>query len=200
MPSPSAPVLLRESRPPPLAGAAVALLAVAAATGLIYPLKGVAPAVSLGVVYLPAILLISAYWGLGLGLLTSLASAAAFNFFHIPPVGHFTIADGRNWVALSAFFIVAAVTSTVAELARNRAVEAESRRREADLAAELARGLLAGAATDQVLGTTARRVAEALTLPLGGDRARCGGRWSAATRPRPARPPAAPDRHAARPR
>jgi two-component system, OmpR family, sensor histidine kinase KdpD len=158
------PLLLRETRPSLLAGAGVALLAVAAATGLIYPLKGVAPAVSLGVVYLPAVLLISAYWGLGLGLATSLASAAAFNFFHIPPVGHFTIADGRNWVALAAFVSVAAVTSSVAELARSRAVEAESRRREADLAADLARSLLAGAATDQALATTARRVAEVLNL------------------------------------
>ena len=39
--------------------------------------ESIAPAVSLSVVYLPAVLVIAAYWGLGLGLLTSLASAAA---------------------------------------------------------------------------------------------------------------------------
>lgn len=140
------------------------VLAVVAATGAIYPLKAIAPAVSLSVVYLPAVLLISAYWGLGLGLLTSVASATAFNFFHIPPVGRFTIADGRNWVALAAFTIVAAVVSTMAELARGRALEAERGRREADLAAGLARELLAGARTREALGSTARRVAEALTI------------------------------------
>ncbi len=43
-----------------------------------------------------AVLLISTYWGLGLGLLTALASALAFNFFHIPPTGHFTIADAAE--------------------------------------------------------------------------------------------------------
>jgi two-component system, OmpR family, sensor histidine kinase KdpD len=159
------PFLLRTQRPSTAAGIAAAVGAVAAATALVYPLKTIAPALSLGLVYLPAVLLVSAYWGLGLGLLTSLVSAAAFNFFHIPPVGHFTIADGRNWVALGAFFTVAAVTSTVAELARTRAIEAESRRREADLAANLARELLAGAATSEALGTTARRVAEVLNLP-----------------------------------
>jgi two-component system, OmpR family, sensor histidine kinase KdpD len=158
------PFLLRTQRPSTAAGIAAAVGAVAAATALVYPLKTIAPALSLGLVYLPAVLLVSAYWGLGLGLLTSLVSAAAFNFFHIPPVGHFTIADGRNWVALGAFFTVAAVTSTVAELARTRAIEAESRRREADLAANLARELLAGAATPEALGTTARRVAEVLNL------------------------------------
>jgi two-component system sensor histidine kinase KdpD len=144
---------------------AVALVSVAAATMAIYPLKAVAPAVSLSVVYLPAVLLISAYWGLALGLLTSLASAAAFNFFHIPPVGQFTIADGRNWVALAAFTTVAAVVSTMADLARGRALDAERRRGEADLAAGLARELLAGGRTREALGTTARRVAEALVIP-----------------------------------
>ncbi len=36
----------------------------------------------------------------GSALLTAFASAAAFNFFHIPPTGEFTIADAENWVAL----------------------------------------------------------------------------------------------------
>ncbi len=147
------------------AGAAVALLAVALATAAIYPLKQIAPVVSLSVVYLPAVLLVSAYWGLVLGLATSLLSAAAFNFFHLPPVGRFTIADSRNWVALAAFTIVAVVVSTVAELARNRALEVEQRRAEADLAAALARELLAGSDTRTALGVASHRIAEALAIP-----------------------------------
>ncbi len=143
----------------------MAAFAVVIATATIYPLKHVAPAVSLSVVYLPAVLLISAYWGLPLGLLTSIASALAFNFFHIPPVGRFTIADSRNWVALAAFVLVAAVVSTTADVARGRALEAERRRGEADLAAGLARELLAGAQTRAALGTTARRLAEAMVMP-----------------------------------
>jgi two-component system sensor histidine kinase KdpD len=142
----------------------VAAFAVAAATAAIYPLKAVAPAVSLSVVYLPAVLLVSAYWGLALGLVTSVASAAAFNFFHIRPVGQFTIANGRDLVALAAFMTVAAVVSAMAEMARSRAYEAERRRAEADLAARLAEELLAGAATREALGATARSIAEALAI------------------------------------
>ena len=152
-------------RPPVWAGLAFAALAVAVATAAIYPLKAVAPAVSLSVVYLPAVLLVSAYWGLALGLLTSVASAAAFNFFHIPPVGRFTIADSRNWVALAAFTIAAAAVSTLANIARSRALEASRRRQEADIAAGLARELLAGAQTREALGVTARRVATAMMMP-----------------------------------
>jgi two-component system sensor histidine kinase KdpD len=155
---------LAHARPRRLAGVAVAVLAVAAATAAIYLLKRVAPPVSLSVVYLPAVLLVSAYWGLGLGLGTSLLSAAAFGFFHLPPTGRFTISDSRNWVALAAFITIAAVVSTIAELARGRALEAERRRAEADLAAALARELLSGSATADALGVTARRVAEALAI------------------------------------
>jgi K+-sensing histidine kinase KdpD len=80
-------------RPRPELGVAVAVVMVTAATAAIYLLKQLAPVVSLSVVYLLAVLLVSAYWGLVLGVATSLLSAAAFNFFHIPPTGHFTIAD-----------------------------------------------------------------------------------------------------------
>jgi two-component system sensor histidine kinase KdpD len=159
------PTRLRGTRPDRRLGVAVSIIAVAAATGVIYPLKQIEPVVSLSVVYLPAVLLVSVYWGLALGLGSALLSAAAFNFFHIPPVGHFTISDNRNWVALGSFTIVAVVVSTIAELARSWALEAERRRHQADLAAELARELLGEAETREALGATAHRVAHALGIP-----------------------------------
>ncbi len=151
-------------RPPTWVGVAVAVASVALTTGAIYLLKKIAPVVSLSVVYLPAVLLVSVYWGFLLGLATSLVSAAAFNFFHIPPIGRFTISDSRNWVALTAFVLVSAVVSGIAELARTRAVEAERRRGEADLAAGLARELLAGADTRAALRTAGHRVSAALAI------------------------------------
>ncbi len=120
-------------------GLLATLAAVAAGTLVVYLLKPAAPVVSLGVVYLPAILLISVVWGLRLGLLASVASTVAFNFFHIPPLHRFEIGSEQNWVALAAFAIVAVVSSAVAGLARAQALEAERRREQADRAlAELA--------------------------------------------------------------
>lgn len=162
--APPRPGTLRASRPRSGLGVAASVLSVAAATAAIYALKGLAPVVSLSVVYLPAVLLVSAYWGLPLGLFTALLSAAAFNFFHLPPVGRFTISDSRNWVALAAFTVVAVAVGAIAELARSRALEADRRRAEADLAAALARELLGGAETGRALAPSARRVAEALGL------------------------------------
>jgi K+-sensing histidine kinase KdpD len=121
---------------PPAVGWGLLAVAVAVAGGtlLIVPLKSVAPVLSLGLVFIPAILLISMVWGLGLGLVASLASAIAFNFFHIPPLYRLTIASEENWVALATFAIVAIASSSVANLARERAIEAERRRAEADMA------------------------------------------------------------------
>jgi K+-sensing histidine kinase KdpD len=120
--------------PPAWLGVLTTFAAVALGTLLVYPLKSIAPVVSLGVVYLPAILLISIVWGLRLGLLASVASAVAFNYFQLPPLHRLTIADEENWVALIAFVVVAAISSTVAGLARAQAVEAERRREDADRA------------------------------------------------------------------
>jgi two-component system sensor histidine kinase KdpD len=151
-------------RPPLLAGVALAFTLIAVETLLLYPLGEVAPSVSLGVVYLVGVLLVSIVWGAWLGVATSLVSAAAFNFFHIPPTGRFTIAEAENWVALVVFLITAVVAAAVAEAARLRAQEAEQRKREADLAAELARVLLGAAELSHALGPAAQRIARALGL------------------------------------
>jgi signal transduction histidine kinase len=58
---------------------AAATVAVAVCTALIYPLKHLAPVDSLGVVYVVAVLLVSATWGLPLGVITALGSVLAFD-------------------------------------------------------------------------------------------------------------------------
>jgi two-component system, OmpR family, sensor histidine kinase KdpD len=148
----------------PTLGAIVAAGALTLTTLLLYPLSEIAPPVSLGVLYLLAVLLVSTLWGLRLGLATGVAAAAAFNFFHIPPTGRFTIAEAENWVALLVFLVAAVVASSLSELARQRADEAEQRRREADLAAELARLLLGSPEPRSALAAAAKRIAEALRI------------------------------------
>jgi two-component system sensor histidine kinase KdpD len=139
--------------------------AIAAVTAALFPLKTVAPVTSLAVLYLLAVLVVATFWGALLGVATALAAATAFNFFHLPPTGRFTIADDRNWAALVIFLVVALTVSTVAEAARAGEAEARERRREADLGAELARLLLGGEALDSALGTMAQRVAAVLGTP-----------------------------------
>jgi len=142
----------------------VALLAVVLTTLVLYPLREVAPAVSLGVLYLLGVMLVASIWGLWFGVLTAVAGAAAYNFFHIPTTGRLTISEGENWVALGVFFLAAVFVSELAQRARRRAGEAEQRRREADLAAEMAQLLLRGNDLGESLVAVGRRVAQALGL------------------------------------
>ncbi len=146
-------------------GVLAAGVLVAISTGLVYPLKQVTSVSSLGVVYLLAVVIVSAFWGAWLGVATAVLSAAAFNFFHIPPVGRFTVADSRNWIALVTFFVAAIVTSTVSERARMRAIEAERRRAEADLTAAMAQLLLPRTGVEDALALIGRRLAQVFELP-----------------------------------
>ena len=152
----------------------------ALATLLVYPLKSLAPAVSLGVVYIPGVLFVATFWGWRIGLLAAVASALAFNWFHIPPTGRFDVAANRDAVALVTFAIVAAIGSAVAEMARARAAEAERRREETDavlaelreLAAERdrieAEAIEAGALrrSDELKTSLLRSVSHDLRTPL----------------------------------
>jgi signal transduction histidine kinase len=124
-------------------------VAVAIGTALIYPLKQVAPVDSLAVVYMVAVLLISATWGLWLGVIAALASVLAFDYFQLPPVGSLSLHDGKDWVASAAFVIAATVGGYVARVAYSRSELIASRARiiaAADAARErLARDLHDGA-------------------------------------------------------
>ena len=159
------PRVLQAARPAAATGVLVVLGGVAAVTALLYPLSDAAPRASLGVLYLLVVLVASTWWGMWLGVGAAVLSAAAYNWFHIPPTGRFTVAQSENLVALATFVVVAVVTSAISDLARQRAAEADARRREADLAAEMARALLGGDDLAAGLAHTAQRVALALDSP-----------------------------------
>jgi two-component system, OmpR family, sensor histidine kinase KdpD len=150
------------ARPSWARGVAATAAGLALATGAIALLEHHAPVVSLSVVYLIPVLAVSAYWGVVLGAGSSVLGALAFNFFFLEPTGRLTIADSRNWVALLAYLVVALVTSTMAETTRARAAEAEARRSEADLGAELARTLLGAPRLPEALALVSHRLAELL--------------------------------------
>ena len=123
----------------PLAGTVAVL---AAATGLVYALRPVAPTLSLGVVYTPAVLVVAVLYGMAWAIVASVAAMVAFNFLFLPPVGTLTLADGRNWTALAVYLVTGVIASELATRARRRAAEAQQREREAALLADAAAELL----------------------------------------------------------
>ncbi len=77
-----------------------------------------------------AILAVSTIWGFAVSAFMSIAAMLAFNYFFLPPVGTFTIADPQNWAALFAFLASSLIASQLAARVRKEADEAQRRRHE----------------------------------------------------------------------
>src|SRR5579862_7002809 len=114
--------------------------------------------------FLVVVLLTSAYWGLRYALVLAVGATAAFNFFFLPPVGTFTIADPQNWVALFAFLVTALVASNLAERARREADGAKQRRREVERLFGLSQRLLASENVLELLNALPKYVQETFSV------------------------------------
>ena len=87
---------------------------------------------TVGFTFLLLILIVSAVWGLRYSIFLAVLSTLAYNYFFLPPILRFTIADPQNWVALLAFLFTAIVASELSERARREAAESNRRRREVE--------------------------------------------------------------------
>ena len=136
---------------------AVALVSVA-----VWLLEPLAPVLSLGVLYLFAVLPVAAIWGLPFAVPVSIVSMLVFNWLFLPPTHTFRLADSSNWVALAVYLVTAISVSGLSARARRRASEAEQRRREALLAADVSALLLEGHELGPRLELVSSRVARLL--------------------------------------
>src|SRR6266566_3620259 len=92
--------------------------------------------------FLLAILAVSAVWGMAVSVFMSVLAMMSFNYFFLPPVGAFTVADPQNWVALFAFLITSITGSQLSSRIRKEADEAHQRRREVERLYGFSRHLL----------------------------------------------------------
>jgi len=137
--------------------------ALAAITAIYRHLFRVNPT-SAALTFLILVLLSSAYWGFRVALVLSLVATAIFNFFFLPPVGTFTIADPQNWVALIAFLVTALVASDLSERARRQAEQANRRRRELERLYAFSQSLLTNDNVLQLLNRIPENLASTFGL------------------------------------
>ncbi len=119
---------------------------------------------TVALMFLVMVLLTSAYWGLRYALAMAVIATAAFNFFFLPPMGTFTIADPQNWVALFAFLVTALVASNLAERVRREAEGAKQRRREVERLYGLSQRLLASDNALELLNALPKYVQETFSV------------------------------------
>jgi two-component system, OmpR family, sensor histidine kinase KdpD len=82
---------------------------------------------NVALVFLTGVLASAVTYGLWPALFTSIASALAYNFFFLPPLYTFSIADRNNVVALFFFVVVAVIASNLAARLRAQSVAARDR-------------------------------------------------------------------------
>lgn len=120
---------------------------------------------TVALMFLVAVLLASAYWGLRYALVLALIATAAFNFFFLPPIGTLTVADPQNWVALLAFLVTALVASNLAERVRREAEGARQRRREVERLYSLSQRLLASENVLELLNALPVYIQQTFSVP-----------------------------------
>ena len=114
--------------------------------------------------FLLVVLGVASRWGLTLATTTAIAATLAFNYFFLPPIGKFTIADPQNWIALGAFLISAIVASRLSERARRETLNATRRRKEVERLYFLSQRLLATDNVMELLNSIPRYVCDAFGL------------------------------------
>jgi two-component system sensor histidine kinase KdpD len=137
----------------------MSLLVVAAALGVaefIQPHFGIE---NVDLVFLTAVVSVAVRFGLWPSLLASVAASLCYNFFFMPPVYTFTIADPTNIAAFFFFMLIAILVSNVAARVRTQAVSAIGRVRTTESLYAFSRKLAGTATLDDVLWATAYQAA-----------------------------------------
>src|SRR5262245_45928276 len=150
------------------------LVAITGSTALLRIVPDVSPT-TVSLALLLVVLAAATAARLRVAIVVSIVAMLALNFFFLPPVNTFTIADPQNWIALAAFLVVAVIASNLSAAAQERAREAIARRNEVTRLFDLTRDVLLTTETAGALDALARHVARRFDLPevaicLPGDR------------------------------
>lgn len=117
-----------------------------------------------GFAFLLAILIVSAAWGLRYAIFMAVLATLAYNYFFLPPLFRFTIADPQNWIALFAFLFTAIVASQLSERARREALQSNQRRHEVERLYRFSEQLLVSENVFELLNAIPRYIVESFDV------------------------------------
>ncbi len=142
-------------------GYPAAVLVVLATIGLLklFPQLTVS---AIALLLLLAVFLCASVWQSGPGVLAAFLATLGFNFFFLPPIHTFTIADPRNVTALFVFLVSALLIGRLSALSRRRLGLLEAERRDLIALTQLSQGFLSDTNRETLLGVAADRLRQAL--------------------------------------
>jgi len=119
---------------------AVGAAAIAVSTFLAY--KAHLPLASAGFIYLLVVVVIALLYGIWQATFVSLIAVSCLNYFFIPPILSFAVADERDWIALVSFQVCALLVSRLSSREQRMARDANYQRIQMKKLYELSRGIL----------------------------------------------------------
>ena len=137
---------------------------VAIATGLGELISLAVDLPNIALVYLTAVLVSAVSYGLWPSLMASFLSALAYNFFFLPPLYTFTIADPANVLSLFFFFAVATLVSNLTGRSREQAIMLRAQARATVELYGFSRKLAGTAALADLMQATAQQTSSMLKL------------------------------------
>ncbi len=117
---------------------------------------------SVALLLLLAVFLCASVWQSGPGVLAAILATLGFNFFFLPPLYTFTIADPRNVAALFVFLVSGLLIGRLSALSRRRLELLEAERRDLIALTQLSQGFLSDTNRETLFGVATDRMRQAL--------------------------------------
>ena len=121
-----------------------------------------------GFAYLLLVLVLASTWGFLEAAVASIAATLSLNFFFLPPVGTFTIADPQNWVALFSFLATSLIASRLSTEVKRRALDAIERQQDIERLYTFSRAMLLIGSTESFAAQLVRKLQEIFRVQRGG--------------------------------
>jgi two-component system sensor histidine kinase KdpD len=146
-------------------------------TALLAPFREEVGLLNEGLAFLLLTLLISAVWGLQVGIYSAVLTNLALNFFFIDPLHEFTVQEPRNVAGLFIFLVVSIVGGTLLSTARQAVAEARLRQAETEVALRLSRAMSAQTEPEKALQVLCEEVVRSFAAPGAAVLTRAEGAW-----------------------
>lgn len=143
---------------------ATGLVALAAATALLLPVRARLDTVHVALVYLLVVLGGSAAGGRALGIVLSAGAFLAFNFFFLAPYRTLTVTEPLDWLVLVAFLATGIVAAQLFHRAQAEAARARDRAEEVDRLAALGAETLGAGRAEEALAAIVRMMRATLDV------------------------------------
>jgi two-component system sensor histidine kinase KdpD len=119
---------------------AISCVGLAALTSLAFWLRF--PIATVGFIYLLVVVVAALNYGIWQATFISLVAVSCLNYFFIPPVFSFVVADNRDWIAIVSFQVCALIVSRLSSREQKIARDANYQRIQMKKLYELSRGIL----------------------------------------------------------